>query len=124
MSEKQILKICQMSIPGSQAGYVYHGGGVNPTITATQCEIYKMGKHYRIRKLTPLECYRLMGVSDEAAGKMLSANSNTQCYKQAGNSIVVPVLMAIFSQMGIAGVRTWNSMTEDEIYELIERTSK
>ena len=77
-------------------------------------------KRYRIRNLTPLECYRLMAVSDSDAGKMLSANSNTQCYKQAGNSIVVTVLMAIFSQMNIAGVKPWNSMTEDEIYRMIE----
>lgn len=77
-------------------------------------------KRYRIRKLTPLECYRLMGVSDENAKKMLDVNSNTQCYKQAGNSIVVPVLMALFSQMNIDGVRPWNEMTEDEIYELID----
>ena len=79
-------------------------------------------KKYRIRKLTPLECYRLMGVSDENAKKMLDVNSNTQCYKQAGNSIVVPVLMALFSQMNIDGVKAWNEMTEDEIYELIDRS--
>lgn len=92
---------------------------------ATDEEISKFakqytGKKYRIRKLTPLECYRLMGVSDENASKMLSANSNTQCYKQAGNSICVPVLMALFSQMNIDGVKPWNDMTEDEIYELID----
>lgn len=79
-----------------------------------------MENRYRIRKLTPLECYRLMGVSDENAKKMMQINSNTQCYKQAGNSIVVPVLMALFSQMGIDGVKKWNDMTEDEIYKLIE----
>ena len=54
---------------------------------------------YRIRKLTPLECWRLMGFSDEDFRKAESANSNTQLYKQAGNSIVVDVLMAIFGQM-------------------------
>ena len=83
-----------------------------------------MGKHYRIRKLTPLEYYRLMGVSGEDAKKMLSTNSNTQCYKQAGNSIVVPVLMALFSQMNIKGVKSWNEMTEDEIYHLVEKTTR
>lgn len=80
------------------------------------------GKKYRIRKLTPLECYRLMGVSDENAKKMLKVNSNTQCYKQAGNSIVVPVLMALFSQMNIDGVKVWNEMSEDEIYKMIEES--
>lgn len=54
---------------------------------------------YRIRKLTPLECWRLMGFSDEDFHKAEGVNSNTQLYKQAGNSIVKDVLMAIFSQM-------------------------
>lgn len=54
---------------------------------------------YRIRKLTPLECWRLMGFSDEDFHKAEKANSNSQLYKQAGNSIVKDVLMAIFGQM-------------------------
>ena len=63
---------------------------------------------YRIRKLTPRECYRLMAVPEESIDKMLEVNSNTQCYKQAGNSIVVNCLVAIFSQMGIQGIPRWN----------------
>ena len=55
-------------------------------------------KHvYRIRKLTPKECFRLMGVKDEDYEKLTVSNS--QKYKQAGNSIVVDVLMAIFNNM-------------------------
>ena len=55
---------------------------------------------YRIRKLTPRECYRLMGFSDEDFDKVKSVGmSDTQCYKQAGNSIVVNCLMAIFTNM-------------------------
>lgn len=51
---------------------------------------------YRIRKLTPRECWRLMGFSDEDFDKAQSTGmSNTQLYKQAGNSIVVNVLEAI-----------------------------
>ena len=53
----------------------------------------------RIRKLTPLECWRLMGFTDEDFEKAEKVNSNTQLYKQAGNSIVKQVLMAIFKQM-------------------------
>ena len=63
---------------------------------------------YRIRKLTPRECYRLMAVPEKDIDKMLEVNSNTQCYKQAGNSIVVNCLIAIFSQMGIQGIPRWN----------------
>lgn len=61
--------------------------------------IYK----YRIRKLTPLECFRFMGCTDEEAEKMLSVNSETQCYKQAGNSIVVNVLTEIFKNIYCGG---------------------
>lgn len=55
--------------------------------------------NYKIRKLTPLECALLMGFTKEDAKKMLSVNSNTQVYKQCGNSIVVNVLESIFKQM-------------------------
>lgn len=51
----------------------------------------------RIRKLTPLECWRLMGFKDEDFEKAKAIPmSNTQLYKQAGNSIVVKVLEKIF----------------------------
>ena len=53
----------------------------------------------RIRKLTPKECWRLMGFDDEDFEKAQQVNSNTQLYKQAGNSIVVNVLMAIFKEL-------------------------
>ena len=61
--------------------------------------IYSKIEKYRIRKLTPKECWRLMGFSDEDFEKAAKVNSNTQLYKQAGNSIVKDVLMAIFRQM-------------------------
>lgn len=56
---------------------------------------------YRIRKLTPRECGRLMGVSDEDIDKMATVNSNTQLYKQFGNSIVVDVMCAMFRNLNI-----------------------
>lgn len=83
--------------------------------------IYKSedGQQYGIFKLSPRECGRLMGVTDSDIDQMLSVNSNSQCYKQFGNSIVVPVLMAIFSQLHIVGVKPWNEMTEQEREDLI-----
>ena len=54
---------------------------------------------YRIRKLTPKECWRSMGCSDEDFHKAEQVNSNSQLYKQAGNAIVVDVLEAIFKQI-------------------------
>lgn len=53
----------------------------------------------KIRKLTPKECWRLMGFTDEEFSKAEKVNSNTQLYKQAGNSIVVNVLVEIFKNL-------------------------
>ncbi len=53
----------------------------------------------RIRKLTPKECWRLMGFDDADFEKAATVNSNSQLYKQAGNSIVVDVLYYIFREM-------------------------
>lgn len=53
----------------------------------------------RIRKLTPLECWRLMSFDDEDFYKAEKVNSNTQLYKQAGNSIVVDVLVYLFKEI-------------------------
>lgn len=60
---------------------------------------YGLSTNYRIRKLTPLECWRLMGCSDEDYYKAKRFNSDSQLYKQAGNSIVVNVLEGIFANM-------------------------
>lgn len=70
-----------------------------PAINGTTTESSFIVKNdLRIRKLTPKECWRLMGFSDDDFDKAEKINSNTQLYKQAGNSIVVNVLMAIFKQ--------------------------
>ena len=53
----------------------------------------------RIRKLTPRECWRLMGFTDEEFEKASKVNSNSQLYKQAGNSIVVNVLVNILNNL-------------------------
>ena len=57
-------------------------------------------KDYRIRKLTPRECFRLMGVKDEDFDKVAKHQSNSSLYHLAGDSIVTNVLSAIFKQMG------------------------
>lgn len=77
-------------------------------------EAYQPADVYRIRKLTPRETWRLMGFTDEDFEKAERVNSNSQLYKQAGNAIVKQVLMAIFSQMNIKGVKPWNEMSDDE----------
>ena len=57
-------------------------------------------RQYRIRRLTPKECFRLMGFKDEQFDKAKQAGiSDTQLYKQAGNSIVVDVLEQIMDNL-------------------------
>ena len=63
--------------------------------TARNMMVYK---DFRIRKLTPRECWRLMGFKDKYFDRVKGI-SNTQLYKQAGNSIVVDVLKYIFEEL-------------------------
>lgn len=66
----------------------------------TSCnDVGTVDEMLKIRRLTPLECWRLMGFSDEDFRKAEAVNSNTQLYSQAGNSIVKQVLMAIFKEL-------------------------
>ena len=79
------------------------GGDVCGTITTVQKDNYVAipmeQLPFRIRKLTPKENWRLMGFSDDDFDRASQRVSNSQLYKQSGNSIVVNVLMAIFGQM-------------------------
>lgn len=92
-----------LSFPDSSTrrGRVQECGNVCPTIMAQNQELCRIETQYRIRKLTPRECGRLMGVSDEDIDKMAEVNSNTQLYKQFGNSIVVDVMCAMFRNLNI-----------------------
>ena len=76
--------------------------GICNTLTTVQKDNYlaePITDGLRIRKLTPKECFRLMGFTDEDFAKAEAVNSNTQLYKQAGNSIVVDVIAHIFTQL-------------------------
>ena len=70
-----------------------------PTQRASRSGIKCIQNDLRIRKLTPKECWRLMGFDDEEFEKASKVNSNTQLYKQAGNSIVVNVLISILKEL-------------------------
>ena len=97
----RIEQVGQISSDNSQYGTVIGENGLCSTLQAgthgyaNSC----IATQYRIRKLTPRECWRLMDFSDEDFEKAEDVNSNTQLYKQAGNSIVKNVLIAIFGQM-------------------------
>ena len=116
--ECKIGGAADLSNPSSttRRGRVQGGGDISPTIT-TSCGVCKimeknvdeyLYKDFGVFKLTPRECGRLMGVNDRDISKMFEVNSNSQCYKQFGNSIVVPVLMGIFSQLDIKGISFMN----------------
>lgn len=88
-----------------QRGAVFSDLGISPCLSATDYKeprsVLQTSQNindYVIRKLTPRECFRLMGFTDEEFDR-ISGISNTQLYKMAGNSIVVNVLMAIFKEL-------------------------
>lgn len=98
--ECEVGGVADLSFPGSatRRGRVIDKGNTCPTIQ-TESEICKIESHYAIRKLTPKECFRLMDFDDEDYEAAAEVNTNTQLYKQAGNSIVIAVLENIFSEM-------------------------
>lgn len=70
------------------------------------------GKKFRIRKLTPRECFRLMGVDDKDIDTIQASGiSNSAQYKLAGNSIVVDVLYHLFRKMFIETENESNELT-------------
>lgn len=85
-----------------QNGRIYDPKGLAPTLR-TFCggnQEPKILDNIKIRKLTPLECWRLMGFEDTDFWKVKNSGiSNSQLYKMAGNSIVVNVLRAIFREL-------------------------
>lgn len=72
---------------------------------------------YRIRKLTPNECWRLMDFTDEAFKRAEMVNSSTQLYKEAGNSIVKNVLVAVIGQMIPGREDTYKKIYDTEVGE-------
>ena len=107
-----LLKVAG-KINSSQDGKVVYTDGIALTLVSGHYNVPKIAEptirksyeseklQHSIRKLTPRECGRLMGVSDEDIDKMAAVNSNTQLYKQFGNSIVVDVMCAMFKNLNI-----------------------
>ena len=107
--EPQLEQVAVLEGKFEQGTRVYSEQGVAPTVMAGTRKTCTGGyngpkvlseKDFRVRKLMPIECWRLMGISDEdfylAKG---TGMSNTQLYRQAGNAIVVDVLEALFRQL-------------------------
>nr|DAK93172.1 MAG TPA: Cytosine specific methyltransferase [Caudoviricetes sp.] len=100
-AEATIGDSINLSYPESKTRRGRVGKGVAQTLTCSQQQAVVTGNAGapRIRRLTPKECWRLMGFDDEDFEKARAVNSDTQLYKQAGNSIVVNVLEAILGNL-------------------------
>ena len=70
----------------------YRGGSI-PMI--------ELNNPFRIRKLTPKECFRLQGWTDDYFEKAQFVNSDSQLYKQAGNGVTVNVIQAIAEKLSL-----------------------
>lgn len=75
--------------------------GICNTITTVQKDnlVLEFNENPNLRKMTPRECWRLMDFTDEDFNKAAAVNSNTQLYKEAGNSIVKNILVAVIGQL-------------------------
>lgn len=89
-----------------------------PMFTITTQDRHGVLIDYRIRKLTPLETWRLMNFSDEDFYKAQNVCSNSQLYKQAGNSIVVAVLEGIFRNMNMTP-KEKETYTQSNIFDYL-----
>lgn len=100
---------------------VLNTDGISTTINAQSNNSLQKIKEssLRIRKLTPLECWRLMGFDDEDFYKARDVGiSNTQLYKQAGNSIVVNVLERIFNNL-FKGEKKMKPIITEEVLDQV-----
>ena len=85
----------------TRRGRVIDEGDTSPTLD-TGCEVGVINdgdQEVRIRKLTPRECFRLQGFPDEYFDRAQAVNSDSQLYKQAGNSVTVNVIYEIAKRL-------------------------
>ncbi|MBF2375170.1 DNA cytosine methyltransferase [Listeria seeligeri] len=87
-----------LSMPESETRRGRVGKQIASTLD-TGCQQGVVNEEMRIRKLTPRECWRLQGFPDLAFDAAAEVNSNSQLYKQAGNSVAVPVILAIAERL-------------------------
>lgn len=87
----------------SRRGRVIDGGEISPTLdTGCTAGVISMDQNtIRVRKLTPRECFRLQGFPDEYYERAAAVNSDSQLYKQAGNSVTVNVIYEIAKRLSI-----------------------
>ena len=101
--DKQVTEINQTIGTYESANRLYDTDGISPTLQTQEQGYYKTQN--KIRRLTPLECWRLQGFKDEDFFSVKDV-SDTQLYKQAGNSITVNVLMELFKKIYVNNKQT------------------
>ena len=125
-AECEVGGVFDGSYPNSttRRGRVQEGGKISPALTSGGEPLNRWEGGYRIRKLTPRECFRLMGVSESDIDKIQNyvdpdtgkPISNSQQYKMAGNSIVVDNIYHIFRTMF---VETKNPDLQMTIFDML-----
>ena len=99
-AEIEVGGVLNVAFPDSETrrGRVIDNGNTSPTLD-TGCEVGQLVEEMRIRKLTPKECFRLQGFPDEYFDRAASVCSDSQLYKQAGNSVTVNVIYEIAKRL-------------------------
>lgn len=99
-AECKVGGVLNVAFPDSETrrGRVIDNGKISPTLD-TGCEVGQLVEDMRIRKLTPKECFRLQGFPDEYFERAASVCSDSQLYKQAGNSVTVNVIYEIAKRL-------------------------
>jgi DNA (cytosine-5)-methyltransferase 1 len=99
ITEPKVNVVGNYSPSNHNASSIVDSNGIAPTVMENHGTITATQHNLRIRKLTPRECYRLMGFGDEAFDLAQPNQSNSSLYHQAGDSIVVNVLMELFRSL-------------------------
>lgn len=117
----EINKVGQISSDGSEYGTVVHEDGISATLVAgTHCYANTcIVSQYRVRKLTPEECFVLMGLDVDDCTKCREIGLvNTDLYKIAGNGLVTNCISLIIEHLYKANVDE-SYICEDELYETV-----
>lgn len=101
-TEVNIGGVLDLTFPDSETrrGRVIEEGNISPTLD-TGCEVGVVEEEAKIRKLTPKECFRLQGWTDDYFDKAQFVNTDTQLYKQAGNGVTVNVIYEIAKRFSL-----------------------
>lgn len=94
-----VLQVYNDNMTEEQINKIGEDYAMNPSKYELSTKMNEDLQGYAIRKLTPLECFRLMGVKDEDFDRVAQHQSNSSLYHLAGDSIITDVLMSIFKEM-------------------------